>query len=45
MTVVPSSLQKMRSGDVVYIPFKDELIHSPVTMSYRRDETYKWTCN
>ena len=39
ITIVPHSVQKMRSGDVVYIPFKDKELRSPVVMSYRKDET------
>ncbi len=33
-SIVPSSVQKMRTDDVVYIPFKDKSATSPVVMSY-----------
>ncbi len=38
ISIVPTSVQKMRSGDVVYIPFKDKDITSPVVMMYRDQE-------
>lgn len=39
VTLIPFSAQKMRSDDVVYIDLKNRDIHSPVTMSYRKNET------
>ncbi len=33
-SIVPSSVQKMRGDDVIYIPFKDKTVTSPVVMSY-----------
>ncbi len=33
-SIVPKSVQKMRGGDVVYVPFKDSDAKSPVVMSY-----------
>lgn len=38
MSIVPKSVQKMRTEDVCYIPFKDKNINSPVVMSYRVKE-------
>lgn len=38
MSIVPKSVQKMRTEDVRYIPFKDKNITSPVVMSYRENE-------
>src|SRR5690606_4064009 len=38
LTIVPKSVQKMRSGDVNYIPLKNDLATSPVVMVYRKNE-------
>ncbi|HLT22294.1 MAG TPA: hypothetical protein VKZ84_02585, partial [Bacteriovoracaceae bacterium] len=34
ISIVPESVMKMRTLDVVYIPFKDKSLTSPVVMSY-----------
>lgn len=34
VSIVPESVMKMRTEDVVYIPFKDKTLSSPVVMSY-----------
>ncbi len=38
LTIVPKSVQKMRSGDVNYIAIKNENATSPVIMMYRQNE-------
>jgi DNA-binding transcriptional LysR family regulator len=45
VSIVPKSVQKMRTEDVVYIPFKDKSITSPVVMSYREKEHNKELLN
>lgn len=38
ISIVPASVKKMRSDDVVYIPLKDQGLTSPVVMMYRDKE-------
>ena len=35
LTIVPKSLEHLRSQEVIYIPFKDDLLNSPIIMSVR----------
>lgn len=35
LTIVPKSLEHLRSQEVIYIPFKDDLLTSPIIMSVR----------
>ena len=35
LTIVPKTLEHLRSQEVVYIPFKDDLLTSPIIMSVR----------
>lgn len=38
ISIVPVSVKKMRSEDVIYIPFKEKHMTSPVVMMYRDQE-------
>jgi LysR family transcriptional regulator, benzoate and cis,cis-muconate-responsive activator of ben and cat genes len=35
LTIVPKTLEHLRSQEVTYIPFEDRLITSPIVMSVR----------